>query len=314
MLPEAISIGLTDTMDFAARQVLLFYYTHLSHHEENLRGGWDVEALHDMRVATRRLRVACRLFRTTLRPKTLEPFNEHLRYLGELLGAVRDLDVFIEFVDGYAQAHGASAGLDALRSRLEGEREAPRAALAWHLGRERYHRFKQDFEAWLHGESSWSDRPKKAGTRLVQHAVPVLLARAREEIRTFGPRIASQPGSETLHALRIACKRLRYTAEFFKSCYGKRLSPLISRATEFQDILGRHHDADVHIAYLTGCMSRLDRRSSRQRGIQADLETVVASERQEQEICRSAFEQRWNETDHPFFIANFSLTLLSGDI
>lgn len=310
---KALSIAPAHTMDYAGRQILLFYFEGLSAHEEKLRSAWDEETLHDMRVATRRLRVACRLLRTTFHPDQLGLFNNWLRELGEVLGAVRDLDVFILFVDEYSRTHGLSAGLEALRASVETNREGARATLNQYLGDEPHRRFKTEFIDWLHGEVAQAAPPRKAGQRLVQEVAPILLSKGRATTCASRSSVAEQPAPEALHNLRIACKRFRYTAEFFKSCYGKRLTGLIHQVTEFQDSLGRYQDAHVHITYLNSFITRLDRRSSRQRRVQADLEQVVSSERLLQRTAYEQFIASWPEDDHPFSSIDFTLKPLSRD-
>ena len=63
--------------------------------EPGTRLGEDIEELHDMRVATRRLRAALALFSTVL-PVRAQTFREELGWLGRVLGAVRDLDVQLD--------------------------------------------------------------------------------------------------------------------------------------------------------------------------------------------------------------------------
>lgn len=312
-LENALSLTPDQTMDYAGRQILLFYFGGLSAHEAKLRSAWDEETLHDMRVATRRLRVACRLLQTTFHREQFGLFIGWLRELGEVSGVVRDLDVFVSFVDEYSHFHGLSAGLEALRTTLVSDREANRTTLLRYLADEPHCRFKLDFPEWLYGEGTQPERLRKPGQRLVREVAPMLLSKGRAATCAFRSSVAEQPTPEALHTLRIACKRLRYTAEFFKSCYGKRLTGLIQQATEFQDSLGRHQDANVHIAYLNRFIARLDRRSSRQRRVQADLEQVVSSERLIQRTTYERFLASWHVDDHPFSSIDFTLNPLSGD-
>src|SRR4029450_7505707 len=83
--------------------------------EPGTRLGDDVEELHDMRVASRRLRAALSLFADVL-PPSAASFGDDLRWLGRALGAVRDFDVQLEQLDGWLapvprpRAGGAGAG------------------------------------------------------------------------------------------------------------------------------------------------------------------------------------------------------------
>ena len=100
--------------------------------EPGTRLGEDPEELHDMRVATRRLRAALSLFEAVL-PVRAQVFREELGWLARLLGTVRDLDVQLEglaVLSSPADVHTAADGRDPLvelAALLGREREAARA-------------------------------------------------------------------------------------------------------------------------------------------------------------------------------------------
>ena len=76
--------------------------------EAGTRAGEDIEQLHKMRVATRRMRSMWRVFDGAYRPRVQERYVRELRVVAAQLGAVRDLDVLIEGLDAYiAGAAGA---------------------------------------------------------------------------------------------------------------------------------------------------------------------------------------------------------------
>jgi len=85
-----------DTMDEAARKTLLFHFGRMVRHESGTREGEDAEELHDMRVATRRMRAALRVFDGHVDGAVMKPYLKALRRTGRTLGTVRDLDVFYE--------------------------------------------------------------------------------------------------------------------------------------------------------------------------------------------------------------------------
>jgi CHAD domain-containing protein len=74
----------------------------------------------------------------------------------------------------------------------------------------------------------------------------------RQYRRTLGRgrRALRHPSEERLHRVRIACKRLRYTAEWCRSLYGKPFSRMIGRLARLQELLGRHQDAVNALARL----------------------------------------------------------------
>ena len=90
-----------DTMAEAARKTLLYHLQKMMLHEPGTRDGEDPEELHDMRVATRRMRAAMRVFEDYLAMAQFKPFLKVMRETGRELGAVRDLDVFMIKTQAY---------------------------------------------------------------------------------------------------------------------------------------------------------------------------------------------------------------------
>ena len=85
-----------DTLAEAGRKIFRFQFSQVLDHEAGTRLGEDIEELHDIRVATRRLRAAFEVFEGVFKPKALKNSPEGLRSTGRTLGQVRDLDVFME--------------------------------------------------------------------------------------------------------------------------------------------------------------------------------------------------------------------------
>ena len=77
----------------AAQKTLAFHFARVGEHESGTLEGTDIEELHDMRVATRRMRAALRIFDGYLDPQDVRPLLKGLRRTGRALGTVRDLDV-----------------------------------------------------------------------------------------------------------------------------------------------------------------------------------------------------------------------------
>ena len=94
--PEVNGPGITrdDTMAEAARKTLRYHFHQMLDNEAETRLGEDIEALHDMRVATRRMRTAFRVFADFLDADATAPYRKSLKRVGRALGEVRDLDVF----------------------------------------------------------------------------------------------------------------------------------------------------------------------------------------------------------------------------
>jgi len=216
--------------------------------EPGTRLGDDIEELHDMRVATRRLRAALALFAEVL-PETALRGRDDLGWIGQTLGAVRDLDVQIEQLDTWVDGlEGADRdALTMLRSLLHEQRESARAAMLEMLDSRRYEAFISRYGRTLRARHLARSGP---ATRPARGLAPDLIENRFRSVRKSAARI--QPGcpATDYHRLRIRCKRLRYALEFLADLYPGATRPLIKRLVTVQDVLGLHQDADVAIKRL----------------------------------------------------------------
>lgn len=253
--------------DQCARAVLAFHYARLLKHEPGTRQGSDPESLHDMRVASRRMRAALRFFAPLDARGELAPFAPPLRELGRALGRVRDLDVLIAEARTWqsALAPGDARALSPLVEHWESRRRAARAAMLLHLDSRAEARFREAIEHHLQGAQLFL--LDVGNTRPVQPSLPVRLFlpaalwHAYAAVRAFEHGLDAAP-IERLHALRIAGKALRYALEFFREVLGVEAEDLARRVTTLQDHLGRVNDAAVTIARCESFLARAGRNAS----------------------------------------------------
>lgn len=99
-------------------------------------------------------------------------------------------------------------------------------------------------------------------------------------------------GLEILHELRIAAKRLRYSLEFFESCYGNRLARRLELIRSLQELLGGIHDCDVMIGFLKARQNKLKNRDDAE-PILDGLEELVEDFRQERARLAGEFFVLW---------------------
>lgn len=219
----------------------------LEAHEAGTRQGADPEALHDMRVATRRLRAMLSLFRDALPPEA-ESLRQELGWLARHLGAVRDLDVQIEQVEawtaeGEPEDHEAYAAVGAL---LRRQREPEFAALVDALDAPRYRDMVASLRQVLDAGPP-QDGPAAAPLLL---AMPSRVRRRYKKLRRQGDALLDAAPPHELHQLRIRGKRLRYALEAVLDVYGKPARAVIERLVMLQDLLGQHQDAYVAMETL----------------------------------------------------------------
>ncbi|MCS7060449.1 MAG: CHAD domain-containing protein [Anaerolineae bacterium] len=213
--------------------------------EPGARLGEDIEALHSMRVATRRLRALLRLFQDAL-PEHGTIIRSELRWLAGVLGETRDLDVHLEQTRAWASEAGAEerAALDTLAQLLEQDRLVARRAMLTTLDSARYERLKVSLIA-LCGRSL-SELPPQA-VKPAEQAMPKLLSRRYRRLHELADVLTDESPPADFHAARIQGKRLRYALEAAAPLYGKPARALIKRLAEMQDVLGRYQDAQVAV-------------------------------------------------------------------
>ena len=216
----------------------------------------DVEAVHDMRVAIRRLRAALRIGRPHLRRKALRRLRGGLRAAAQVLGTVRDLDVILANAEGYRSRSGATGeSLGGWMALLEAERLEARQALHAFLAGKRYTRLLGDLDAFLGDPARYAAsgagpaggagaHPDPGSSPRVRDVLPAALWGQFAAVRAY--EAVEVPSLRALHALRIEIKRYRYLLEFFQGVLGVvSVRPLLELAVRAQDHLGRLHDADV---------------------------------------------------------------------
>jgi CHAD domain-containing protein len=248
-------IAPTDTMTAAAVSTLRFHLAKMLEHEEGTRLGEDPEELHDMRVSTRRMRMALRVFADYLDGDTLRPVLKGLRRTGDTLGAVRDLDVFQEKTRLYLESlpEARPGELGALLAAWAVERDLQREHLVDYLDGERYRRFVETTTELLEGPPERLVPHVSAGPRpqRVSQVLPGILFQDMAVVWAFEDQIDGPTTPLPIyHALRKACKGLRYTLEFFEGVLGPGARPLIKTVKGMQDHLGDLQDAVVTCGVL----------------------------------------------------------------
>ncbi len=226
--------------------------------EPGTRLGEDIEALHDMRVAARRLRAALQAFRPYL-PLRLERIRQELGWVAAALGEVRDLDVQLERMDEWRAETGEAQAnaLGAIEALLQERRNAARGRMLAALNTRRYDILIERFAAILRRGAPRTFVP---GQTPVLGIAPELLEKRYRRLRKLGDAITPKSEPDRYHELRIDAKRLRYALEFTGPLYGKPATDFAVRLTALQDLLGLHQDAEVAISMLREMAATASRR------------------------------------------------------
>ena len=209
--------------------------------DPKIRASAEADAVHDARVATRRLRSDLKTLEPYLVP--VERLRAELGWLGGLLGAVRDLDVLLERMHARVrELAGPDRGAAApILARLEDDHHRRRRELLDGLGSVRYLRLLDELiEA--------SRRPPMADPTDRRRARPVLRTVTRKAWRRTAravDRLDPSPPEAALHEVRKRAKRARYAAELGREVFGKPATRLAERLADLQDELGELQDTVV---------------------------------------------------------------------
>lgn len=229
--------------------------THLENNRDIVLKEADIEGVHQMRVALRRLRSAFSLFKECISSKESRLILNEVKWLANKLGNVRDLDVLITdtipLVSDYSNNHNGILILS------EQARQARRVAikdLQETIMSQRYHRLLLTLSSWLESER-WMELHKNADNfNLLKFSKKVFnkfhKRLMKGQLRFQGMR------PEERHKVRITAKKLRYAMEFFYNLYpSKEIAKFIKKLAKLQDGLGQMNDISV-TGVLLGSISK----------------------------------------------------------
>jgi triphosphatase len=233
--------------------VLRRQFEEMLNHEPRTRLGEDPEELHDMRVPTRRMRAAMKVFERAL-PERAGWLREELRWVAHALGDVRDLDVQIERFQAWkGEADEEVSGfLDRILTITHKRREEARKNMLEILDSVRYERLLSSFAEMLRlGPAAELELAQTNGKgEAVTAAAPALVSDRYRRWSKAAKHLDENSSPEAFHDVRKKGKRLRYTLEFVSEVYGKPVQKLVKPLKALQDDLGDHQDAVVTAAYL----------------------------------------------------------------
>src|SRR5215204_1083472 len=206
----------------------------------------NVQAVHQARVATRRIREALPL---VARGRTGKSLKKSVRRLTRALGPVRELDVALMNLDQLRNAGDVSeAAIARLREMITEERQRLGAEMVRLISHYNLPKFqKKAVDAAARG-------PEPSGTRDPRRIAAAFsrAARRAQALRAAMENAAGIYLPDRLHEVRIAVKKLRYSMEIVRELSASRAVARITALKRAQDLLGRMHDLEVLIARTRG--------------------------------------------------------------
>lgn len=315
-IADAIGLEPTDSLAEAGRKVLRFHFGRMLSHEPGTRQGNDIEALHDMRVATRRMRAAFQVFGSGFRSKALKPLLSGLRATARVLGQVRDLDVFIDKLQQYQQIlpENEQTGLQLLLEIWSAKREQARREMLAYLDSKKYRRFKKEFLKFVTtpglGVKPISD--DKPVPYQLRYLVPGLIYDRYEAVHAYETKL-EKATPEMLHQLRITFKQFRYALEFFAEILGEEGERVIETVKVLQDHLGELNDAEAASHSLHDLLAEWDQNQAHlpltERQSPTQLAAYLEARLEERQRLLETFPQAWTCFNQPDLRRNLALAI-----
>ena len=230
----------------------------------------DVSAIHQARVATRRLREALPLVSAGTRRRKLE---KRVRALTRALGPVRELDVALLMLDELAASPGVpKAGVKSLRAAVAEERSRLHADVGQVL--QEWNLAKVTRRA-VRSARRQDDTPRRTAAGRDPRYVASAYRRAARRAAALRTAIENAAGlylPDRLHEVRIGVKKLRYGLEIVREVTRSRATARILTLRRAQDLLGRMHDLEVLIARTRALQGAANAPTLR---VSADLDRLV---------------------------------------
>ncbi|MDD4912029.1 MAG: CYTH and CHAD domain-containing protein [Sideroxydans sp.] len=225
----------------------------------------DEEAIHQTRVSLRRLRVLFGVAKQWRTGPDSEYFNQQFKLLHAILGKLREWDVFINQTLVAAVKH---IDVTTLLKASEQERKSQSILARQHLSSIEIQRTYLAVGSWLH------QLPTETESDSMRHFLRHTLKKQLKCVVSSGEKAASQ-NEHDLHALRIACKKLRYTLEIIGIAQH---ASLVKALSNMQERLGRLNDLSVAHRLLDSLQTRSRSTAIRQlrNVIEQDRAQIVA--------------------------------------
>jgi len=212
----------------------------------------DIEFIHRMRVASRRLRSALAIFESCFSGKEFKNHSRDVREVTRSLGAARDLDVQLALLESVMPEFSDPKlvpGLRRLELRLKQQRAEAQKEVITTIQTLQADDTLVKLAKWAAPFCELSEGVYLFSPALYELAFSGINARLKE-LLGHAAYIMDERNVTELHNMRISAKRLRYTMEAFVDLYGAKLKPFINQTRKFQDLLGEIHDADVWIEMI----------------------------------------------------------------
>ncbi len=256
----------------------------------------DSEFLHDFRVAIRRTRSALNQIKQVIHPDTIEQFQAHFAWLGQITSETRDMDVYLLKFDEYKARlpEKVQQDLDLLHEFLRQHHQSAQKTLAEQLQSAKYQAIIDQWQTALSHKSD--NNTAKNAEKPILTVANNRIWKMYQRLLRDGQAIDTDTPSVALHDLRKTGKKLRYLIEFFESLYPeKQIVPLIKALKRLQDNLGNFQDFEVQSEKLQHFAQQLLQETPNATQTVMAMGILTADLLQQQQQTRQDFAQCFNE-------------------
>ncbi len=241
--PRRVTLSPAETVADSARKAIAFGVESLVRNQNAAQSG-EAEPLHQLRVATRRLRASIELFSNVIYAAQLRIYRRDIPWVGGQAGAVRECDVTSALIAARAAKIDPDLrpAIAPILAALDERRKSEHAKLHQQLASKRYRN--------LIAKLSRPAIKRVGADRRLGIAAAQLIRRASRSAARLGEKLGADAPAPLFHKLRIRIKRLRYELEMIAPLGGKRHRKTLARLEELQELLGLYNDTTVASAWL----------------------------------------------------------------
>jgi len=235
-----------------AANTLLRQVKELENQIDGVRKSKDIEYVHKLRVASRRLRAGLSIFGECFDPKLVRKWRKTIRNLTRSAGEARDTDVQVAFLENYSRTLEDAVAAHDIRDIITSKKKSRRTMqsdVVEVLDNLADSQILDEISDICESIARNSDNLNTNHFITYEKAANQISARL-DEMLIFERFVHDETAVTKHHELRIAAKRLRYTLEIFSPLYNRGLSDQITLLKKFQDVLGEMHDYDVWLQEL----------------------------------------------------------------
>lgn len=229
---------------------------------EGVRQAEDIEYIHRMRVASRRLRSALPLFQNCFKKQYRQTWQKDIQAITRALGSARDTDVQIDLISQFfsgLEEEVYKPGIRRLLLRLRQKRLRLQIRVNKALDRLAKDHLVETMQKQLQPLAEKNEQVYLYSPSLYQLSFDAVTVEL-DHFMSYESFIAKPECVAELHAMRIAAKQMRYTLEIFAPLYPGGLKQQLQIMRQIQDLLGTIHDCDIWGEFLPDFITQETRR------------------------------------------------------